>query len=255
MTWVRSDDQDAFATAIVAAGNAAVGALYRMRCWSSAQLTDGIVPRAIARSIGTARELAAAVSAGLLVDRGDSYEIVGHMVLNPSREQVLADREARRASARTAARARWGSADAPTDAASMPPACDDASPPHLRVDAPVPSRPVPTDLPLALSGEPPAPTSHQARQKPRTAAPDTTDASALDAFCARWKLDARDPEVLHMLDHHRGKGSLFADWAAAWRTWRANAPAFARPHRNGALHVQPAPPVRDWEPGDPGAPS
>jgi hypothetical protein len=34
-------------------------------------------------------------------------------------------------------------------------------------------------------------------------------------------------EAERFVAHHRGKGSLMADWAAAWRFWVLNAPRFA----------------------------
>ena len=36
-----------------------------------------------------------------------------------------------------------------------------------------------------------------------------------------------DEETDAFLDHHRGKGSVFKDWAAAWRTWMRNSVKFA----------------------------
>jgi hypothetical protein len=34
-------------------------------------------------------------------------------------------------------------------------------------------------------------------------------------------------ETANFLDHHRAKGSLFKDWAAAWRTWMRNSIKFS----------------------------
>ena len=36
-------------------------------------------------------------------------------------------------------------------------------------------------------------------------------------------------EVVRFRDHHASKGSLMADWAAAWRTWCGNAMTYAKP--------------------------
>lgn len=148
MTWLRSDDQDAFAPSVLAAGNAAVGAHYRMRCWSAAQLTDGAVPRGIASIIATVDELVALVRVGLLVDHGDSFELVGFLDLNPTREKVLADREARRAGGQEGARRRWG-ADGSTQSrthgstnGSTNGSAQGGT--HTNVNAPVPARPGPT---------------------------------------------------------------------------------------------------------------
>ena len=40
-------------------------------------------------------------------------------------------------------------------------------------------------------------------------------------------LDA-DAEIAKFRDHHAAKGSLMADWDAAWRTWVGNAVQFGR---------------------------
>lgn len=44
-----------------------------------------------------------------------------------------------------------------------------------------------------------------------------------------------DEETEHFLDHHRGKGTLFADWSAAWMTWMRRRQQFA-PQRSTAAH-------------------
>lgn len=41
-------------------------------------------------------------------------------------------------------------------------------------------------------------------------------------------------EFERFCDHHRAKGSLFADWEAAWRTWVGNALEYSR--KNGGGH-------------------
>jgi hypothetical protein len=33
-------------------------------------------------------------------------------------------------------------------------------------------------------------------------------------------------ETAQFLDYHRARGSVFKDWAAAWRTWMRNAAKF-----------------------------
>lgn len=53
----------------------------------------------------------------------------------------------------------------------------------------------------------------------------------VDAWLAALDVPAVDsapwgPQVAAWLDHHAAKGSRFADWAAAWRTWARNAVKF-----------------------------
>lgn len=46
-----------------------------------------------------------------------------------------------------------------------------------------------------------------------------------------------DAETDQFLDHHRGKGSLFKDWTAAWRTWMRNSIKFASNGSPPAAHL------------------
>ena len=38
-----------------------------------------------------------------------------------------------------------------------------------------------------------------------------------------------EAELAKFADHHAAKGSVFADWHAAWRNWMRNAKEWARP--------------------------
>lgn len=49
-----------------------------------------------------------------------------------------------------------------------------------------------------------------------------------------------DAEVERFRDHHAAKGSVFASWDAALRTWLGNVPRFARAAAEGAPQPQPA---------------
>ena len=42
-----------------------------------------------------------------------------------------------------------------------------------------------------------------------------------------------DHQFERFCDHHRAKGSLFADWEAAWRKWVGNALDYARKNGSG----------------------
>lgn len=62
-----------------------------------------------------------------------------------------------------------------------------------------------------------------------------------DAAIAFWREKGREDlcarlgdEVEAFRDHHRGKGTRMADWSAAWRTWRGNAPKFNAAPKGGA---------------------
>ncbi len=81
--------------------------------------------------------------------------------------------------------------------------------------------------------EPPIEPSFNPQKKgirPRTRAPDTipiTDAMRKWATENGVKVKL-ETETEIMLDHHRGKGNLQADWIATWRTWMRNSLKFER---------------------------
>ncbi len=228
--WV--DDGMPYAASTIAAGNAAIGAWTRLSAWSAQQLADGVVPAAVARTMASLRELAALVAAGLLTEQGDAYVIANYLQLNPSREQVLVERERRRTHAQTAARARW---DARGDAPGMPGASGEHGPEQRKLHAPFPSLPSP-DAPEvhreSVAAAPPTPEPAKAsRRRPETSAPSSSaTADEVDAWCARWGIPAAssDPEALALVEHAREKDRRCRDWAAAWRTWQRRAEQYKR---------------------------
>lgn len=93
------DDDLAFHSTIVAAGNAAVGLWVRAAAWSSAHLTDGFVPQNIVAALGTTTQARALCRAGLWnpEPETDGYRFVDwHQQRQPTR----ADTEHKRARAR-----------------------------------------------------------------------------------------------------------------------------------------------------------
>ena len=92
MPWFRLDQNFADHPKVYAAGNAAVGAWVRCGTYSASYLTDGRIPLDIARRYGKAREIAAAIDAGLWVENGAGLVIPDYLEYNPSKEQVEAER-------------------------------------------------------------------------------------------------------------------------------------------------------------------
>ncbi|MFI6173493.1 hypothetical protein ACIBCN_42410 [Nocardia sp. NPDC051052] len=72
MPWFQVDDQLGFHPKAVAAGNAAMGLWVRAGSWSMQQLTEGFVPAAIVRGLGSATQAKKLVEVGLwtVVDGG-----------------------------------------------------------------------------------------------------------------------------------------------------------------------------------------
>lgn len=94
MTWFKVDDTFAFHAKAVLAGNAAIGLWTRAGAWSSQQLTDGHVPTAIARTLGTKREADSLVAAELWREEPGGYRFWQWTERNPSQADVKAQREA-----------------------------------------------------------------------------------------------------------------------------------------------------------------
>lgn len=84
-----------------------------------------------------------------------------------------------------------------------------------------------------LLGESEVPESKRRRKKPHVPLPDgKPDAEDLTYARVYWRENGfpqLDPEreALRFRNHHAARGSMMADWSAAWRTWVMNAVKFA----------------------------
>lgn len=109
MPWFKVDDGLAFHPKAITAGNAGMGLWIRAGAWCAQQLTDGEIPNDIAALLGTSAEAKRLVKAGLWTPKDDGFAFHEWELYQPSRVQVMAEREAtrqRQAKARAAARAR-----------------------------------------------------------------------------------------------------------------------------------------------------
>lgn len=109
MPWFKVDDGLDLHPKVLAAGNAAMGLWVRAGAYSARQLTDGEISPEVAALLGTKAEAKRLVKAGLWVPKDDGYAFHEWELFQPSRVQVMADREAsrqRQQRAREAARAR-----------------------------------------------------------------------------------------------------------------------------------------------------
>lgn len=97
MPWFKVDDQLAVHVKAIAAGNSAMGLWVRAGSWCAAQLTDGFVPDAAVLALGGTQKDALALSdAGLWHSTGGGWQFHDWAEYQPTREQVLAEREATR---------------------------------------------------------------------------------------------------------------------------------------------------------------
>lgn len=124
MPYARIDDQEWSAPETALAGNAAYGALCRMRGYCAAHQTDGYVPMEVAQMVtaGDADQLERLVRAGkveIIEDLGlpgahtngstsRIVKLVGWLDHNISKDEWAAMQATRSAAGRKAAKARWG---------------------------------------------------------------------------------------------------------------------------------------------------
>lgn len=98
MPWFKVDDGLADHPKTVLAGNAAMGLWVRSGAWSAKHLTEGLIPAHMIPVLGNRAQAKALVAAGLWVSVGADYRF--HQWdedgRQPSRESVLAEREANR---------------------------------------------------------------------------------------------------------------------------------------------------------------
>lgn len=104
MSWFRLEGRGAFHHKVLAAGNEAYGAWCRAGQWSSDQLTDGAVPRAVAEQIAKPKVWLRLVEVRLAHEVEGGYQIHDFLDFNPSSEQERAKREEMREKRREAGR-------------------------------------------------------------------------------------------------------------------------------------------------------
>ena len=203
--------------------------------YCSQQLTDGFVPEWWVGTHSRGIQYALALEkAGLWArvqgpdEHSSGWQFHDWTQANPSREDVLAEREKAKKRQRAWRASRRdngvtnGVTDGVTDAVSN------------GVSHAAPTRPDPTHKTETPS------------LSPRKRATSTPDLFPISDEMAAWGREHAplvvDPraETAKFLDHHRAKGSTFKDWQAAWRTWMRNAQTYAE--RAG---VKPASPSSD----------
>ena len=101
MTWVKIDDNLTDHPKLWKLGNRRESATFLFifaLCYSSRNLTDGVVPHAVLESAcrGAKQTCAAMAEAGLLEDNGCSYVVHDYLEWNRSKADVMAEREAAR---------------------------------------------------------------------------------------------------------------------------------------------------------------
>lgn len=230
MAWVRIDDQFPEHPKVAQAGPLAMAMQVAGLCYCNRKLTDGFVPRSIARrlldfevidadgkihTIGvtsgmSGEDISPEWVIGLLLDAGMWEKVSGGYLIHdyhdyqPSKDDVEADREA--------ARDRMRNLRA-NKRVNKKRSSDDVRANNERSS----STPVPEG-----SNEPLG-----ARKKRACQLPDSWEPTEKHAALAAEMGVSLEVEVEQFRDHHRAKGSTYKDWDAAFRTWLRNAPKFS----------------------------
>lgn len=98
MSWAKIDDHFATHPKIIAAGGDAAWLHVCALCYCAEHLTDGLVPKALVGRLSDRKRPHALASrlveVGMWLDDGEAYRLHDYLDWNPSREQVLREREA-----------------------------------------------------------------------------------------------------------------------------------------------------------------
>ena len=253
--WVKIDDKFPQHPKIASAGPLAIAMQVAGLCYCNRELTDGFIPRSIARTLldwqierEDGRLFTIAVTCGMMGDDLSSqwvidllcetgmweeviggYQIHDYLDYQPSREQVLAERDQakeRMQRVRETRRANKGS-DVPSNAKR--------SSGEVRANngrsSTTPVTRSPSPVVLAEQVNPPLVPPKGKTTKRKSQIPDSFPVTdEMYAYGQKQGMDAArvDEETERFTLYHRSRGSLFLDWSAAWQGWIRRAPEFQR---------------------------
>lgn len=257
MSWVKIDDHANEHRKQVAAGPVACWLWACGLMYANRQPTrDGFIPVGVVSMLfaGANKKLAEKlVEVGLWEATDGGYRVHDYHDYQPTQEETDERRSRRVERARKGAAARWSKEPSiaqasPKHDTSMRTGDASSIAPGMLADAPDPDPdPVPDKnrrppLIPPVGGE-----AKSAKVRASRAPGSDAPADEVTAWRERWKLgDAEPVEFAKFLDFHRAKGSLMADWGAAWRNWRRNAATFARGSRAPGRTVQPVDMTAPW---------
>ena len=257
MSWVKIDDHANEHRKQVAAGPAACWLWACGLMYANRQPTrDGFIPVGVVSMLfaGASKKLAEKlVEVGLWEATDGGYRVHDYHEYQPTQEETDERRIRRVERARKGAAARWSKEPSiaqasPKHGTSMHGGDAPSIAPGMLADAPDPDPdPVPDKNKRPPLIPPVGGEAKSAKARASRAPGSDAPADEVSAWRHRWGLLSAEPvEFAKFLDHHRAKGSLFVDWAAAWRTWQRNAATFARGSRAPGRTVQPVDMDAPW---------
>lgn len=229
MTWFRLDDQCSFGAKVLKAGDEAFGMWCRAGCWSSGALTDGFIPDHIAKKLGRKSLWFSLESCGEsgqkgLVERVENgWQIHDFLDWNLSAENVRKHREKNNKKV-SAWRAKHPPCNPVTNQVGNSNVTGPCNP------SPVPSRPVPSDLPSVDSEKsapaaplaPPPVAKGKRARKPQITMPANwapTDRNYRKGESRGFDRSRVDHEAELFRLKSEAKSWAYADWAAAFDNW------------------------------------
>lgn len=228
MPWFKVDDNLAFHSKTVDAGNAAMGLWVRAGSWCAQNLTDGFLPGHMLPMLGTAQQAARLVRAGLWNRESGGFSFHEWGERQPKREAIENERAAARERMRAAREAKRGKKTA------SPQVSGESSPevPRTGPDVfgnPDPTRPDPThtttDVVVCAAS------AATLNPRPKRASQLPADWQPSDAH--RSLANERGVDIAFEADKFRdwcaSKGEARKDWEATFRNWLRNSRPSARP--------------------------
>lgn len=239
MPWFKVDDQLAFHSKTMLAGNGAMGLWVRAGSWASATLTDGFIPAHMAHAMGEDDQIQQLLTAGMWDETDGGYVFHDWDEFQPSAEQEKRLRKERSEAGKAGARARWASKpDGKPDGKSHstrhgnPMASAMAN--GWQTDAP--SRPVPSPTSSPLPNEnPTTPETPQktTRRRPELPLPSNwMPTKSHHDYAQEHHLNLQE-EATAFRGHAETHDRRVASWNAAFATWLRK----AKPTTNTNNHL------------------
>lgn len=253
MAWVKLDDQFPEHPKVAQTGPLAMAMQVAALCYSNRKLTDGFIPRSIARTLldfevveddviytisvtsgMSGQDVEPVWVIGLLVDSGmwdevpGGYQIHDYHDYQPSKAEILAERKQRSDAGKKGAASRWDGTGHGASHNGRDGTRHDAS--HGTRDGKWMAKPCPVPVPV------PVPERQESTPAPATPTPPKRGHRLPDTFrltddMRSWAAEKHpsldvDEQTERFRDYWRAESGAKAsklDWVAAWRTWMSNA--------------------------------
>lgn len=235
MAWFKVDDQLAFHSKTMLAGNEAMGLWVRAGSWSSAHFTDGFIPEHMALAMAPPMANSDLPSGAIdlpsrLVEAGFWHKVEGGYQFHDwedfqpdgkaEKQRQEDTRKARSEAGKKGAEARWGKKNNDSKDMAEPMANTMAKDGKANGKPMAPSRPVPTLL-TTPSGV--VRGSGGKRRKPETPLPDDWEPTSAHAEYARKNNLDLAKESERFKYHAQANDRRQRDWQASFRMWLSKA--------------------------------